>query len=90
MKNYKDLSDSEKSVIDGLNDTIHKLQKQVDELYPYKERYEHIVRKAKSLEEALHQKHNIVRILKREKEGVYIQQIVKLDDTPEGLFIEIE
>ncbi len=90
MKNYKDLSESEKSVIDGLNETIHKLREQVKELYPFKERYEHIVRRAKSLEEALHQKHNTVRILERKKEGIYARQIIKLDDTSEGLFIEIQ
>jgi hypothetical protein len=89
MKKYKDLDDSEKSVIDGLTDIIHKLEKQVEDLYPYKERFEMAVRTIKGLELELKRKHGTIRISERKEEGIYIKQIVKLDDTPEGLFIEI-
>jgi len=89
MKKYKDLSDNEKSVIDGLTKTIDKLREQVKEFYPFKERFMNTILEIKSLEERLRQKHNTVRILKREKEGMFVQKIVKIDDTLEGLFIEI-
>jgi len=89
MKDYKNLSETEKSVINGLNDTISKLRKQIGELWFYKERFLDLTRRCKELEHQLNIKRSVYKIIERKDNIDYIKQIIKIDDTPEGLLIKI-
>lgn len=83
MKKYK-------LVINNLNSLIKLLEKKVNELFFYKEKYESLCLKCKYLQEKLYEKRSNIRVLKKEGENFYSEKtIIKIDDSPEGLIIYI-
>ena len=74
----------------GLTNTIHKLRKQNETLWKYKEAFKDAVVKAEHLEKQLSVKRNVVKIIGRTgKDTLYALMIKDIQDTIDGLYIEV-
>ncbi|HEX9061341.1 MAG TPA: hypothetical protein VF941_14270 [Clostridia bacterium] len=74
----------------NLSEKVTKLEKELSEMRHFKERFERQYELNGELIRRLQEKRTSVRVVEKKGNIYYVCMITKLEDSPEGMFIEIQ
>lgn len=73
----------------NLTKKIKELEEQNKELFWFKEKFVQMEKSHREMEKQLQLKRDVVRVLQLRDGANYVLQITKVQDTPEGMYIEV-